>query len=98
MSLLTPAEIQEAKRAAVAGIRYEILAAIDPVQINTIELSTAAHALGLSVKDAARKLPIIELGPRSRVVDLKDFIAFKEARKTYPEGWPREEPLNPSAA
>ena len=53
-------------------------------ELNTLELSTAAQLLGLTVPNAASKLPVIEVGPRTRRVTVAAYKAFLEKNTTRP--------------
>lgn len=53
-------------------------------QLCMIDLATAAQLLGLSPTHAARVLPIVDVGPRTRRVTIADFKAFVEAHKQKP--------------
>lgn len=83
--LLTPAKIDEAVEGVKAIVAAQILEALDPEELQTIELAEAARYLGLSAKQAAKILPVIEVGPRTHRVSLKAFQGFKEAKTTWPD-------------
>jgi hypothetical protein len=83
MITLTPAaEAEFIERAAkeFAALKF---ARIDPDELDTLELSTAAHFLGIPIDRAAKVLPVVELGPRSRRVRIADYKAYV-AKKTKP--------------
>jgi hypothetical protein len=73
---LSPAETEAVKRAAAAEIADRFFAGIDIDELNTMELSTCASFLGIPVDRAAKLLPYVEVGPRSRRVTLADYKAY----------------------
>lgn len=73
---LSPSETEDVKRAAAAEIADRFFAGIDIDELNTMELSTCASFLGIPVDRAAKLLPYVEVGPRSRRVTLADYKAF----------------------
>ncbi len=81
---LSPAEFEDIKRAAVKEIAAQFFQDIDIDQLNTMELSTCASFLGIPVDRAAKVLPFVEVGPRSRRVTIADYKAFLAARKVHP--------------
>jgi hypothetical protein len=83
---LSPSERKEVLELVARQITQELRDTVDFDELYTIELSTAAQLLGLSVTHAARVLPIIEVGPRTRRVSVADYKAFLNARRTTPKG------------
>lgn len=83
--ILTPQELEEAKRAAIVLIAAEIRELLDPEDLQTVELADVARYLGLTSKHAATLLPVIGVGPRTHRVSLKAFRAFKELQTTWPD-------------
>ena len=73
---LSPAEIADVKSAAAAEIADRFFAGIDIDELNTMELSTCASFLGIPVDRAAKLLPYVEVGPRSRRVTIANYKAF----------------------
>ena len=78
---LSLAEMQDVKRAAAAEIADRFFESIDIDELNTMELSTCASFLGIPVDRAAKLLPYVEVGPRSRRVTLADYKAFLARHK-----------------
>lgn len=76
---LSPSEVDEVKRAAAREIAAQFFQGIDIDELNTLELSTAASFLGIPVDRAARLLPVVEVGPRSRRVTVAAYKAFLAA-------------------
>jgi hypothetical protein len=81
---LSPAEFESIKRAAVQEIADRFFQDVDIDQLNTMELSTCASFLGIPVDRAAKALPFVEVGPRSRRVTIADYKAYLAARKVHP--------------
>jgi len=81
---LSPSELEDVKAAAAREIADRFFAGVDLDDLNTLEISTAASFLGIPVERAARVLPIIEVGPRSRRVRISDFKAYQAAHTTKP--------------
>jgi hypothetical protein len=78
---LSPSELEDVKTAAAREIADRFFAGVDIDALNTIELSTAASFLGIPVDRAAKLLPFVEVGPRSRRVTLADYKAFLSRHK-----------------
>lgn len=76
---LSAAEFDAIKRAAVQEIADRFFEAVDVDQLNTMELATCASFLGIPVDRAAKVLPWIEVGPRSRRVLIRDYKAYCQA-------------------
>lgn len=82
---LDPTERKQVLALIAANITAAFLAANDIDELITIELSTAAQLLGLSVTHAARVLTVQEIGPRTRRVTLKvykDYLAKNTKQPT----------------
>jgi hypothetical protein len=76
---LSAAEFDAIKRAAVQEIADRFFESVDVDELNTMELATCASFLGIPVDRAAKVLPYIEVGPRSRRVTIKDYKAYCQA-------------------
>jgi hypothetical protein len=83
---LSPTERKEVLALIAANITAAFLEANDIDELITLELSTAAQLLGLSVTHAARVLPVIEVGPRTRRVTLKAFKDYLRKNTKQPKG------------
>jgi len=81
---LSPSELEDVKTAAAREIADRFFSSVDIDELNTLEISTAASFLGIPVDRAARVLPVIEVGPRSRRVRISDFKAYQTANTTKP--------------
>lgn len=88
---LSPTERKEVLELAAGKLTEQLREGVDLDELNTLELSTAAQLLGLSVKDAARKLPVLEIGPRTRRVTVADYKAFLASKKKTPAKSPTKE-------
>lgn len=53
-------------------------------ELDTLDIATVASFLSWPVSRVAKKLPVIELGPRSRRIRRRDYIALLEANTTEP--------------
>ncbi|MBK1884168.1 hypothetical protein JIN85_17240 [Luteolibacter pohnpeiensis] len=78
--ILSPKERKETIELAAKQLTAELRASVDIDELNLIELSTAAQLLGLSATHAAKVLPIVEVGPRSRRVTVAAYKAFIKER------------------
>lgn len=76
---LSPAELEDIKTRAARELADRILHSVDIDELNTLEISTAASFLGIPVDRAAKLLPVVEVGPRSRRVTIKAYKAFLSA-------------------
>ena len=81
---LSPAEVEDFKRLAAAEIAAQVLGVVDLDSLNMLDLSTAASFLGIPLERAARVLPVVELGPRTRRVRIADFKAYQAAHTRQP--------------
>lgn len=81
---LSPAEVEDVKRLAAAEIAAQVLGVVDLDSLNMLDLSTAASFLGIPLERAARVLPVVELGPRTRRVRIADFKAYQAAHTRQP--------------
>jgi len=81
---LTPAEVEDVKRLAAVQIAAQVLGGVDIDTLNMLDLSTAASFLGIPLERAARVLPVVELGPRTRRVRIADFKAYQAAHTRQP--------------
>ncbi|RYD62370.1 MAG: hypothetical protein EOP83_14780, partial [Verrucomicrobiaceae bacterium] len=72
---LSPTERKELLTLQATLLNTKLLEANDIDELATLELSTAAQLLGLSVTHAARLLPVIEVGPRTRRVTIAAYKA-----------------------
>lgn len=81
---LSPAEVEDVKRLAAAEIAAQVLGVVDLDSLNMLDLSTAASFLGIPLERAARVLPVVELGPRTRRVRIADFKAYQAKHTRQP--------------
>jgi hypothetical protein len=58
----------------------DIRDSLDLDELATLNLATAAQLLGVPITAAARILPVIEVGPRTRRVRVCDYKALIAAR------------------
>jgi hypothetical protein len=72
----SPSEMDDIKAQAAREIADRFFQSVDIDDLNTIEISTAASFLGIPVDRAAKLLPVVEVGPRSRRVTIKAYKAF----------------------
>jgi hypothetical protein len=72
---LSPSEVEDVKRLAASEIAAQVIA-VDLDALNMLDLSTAASFLGIPLERAARVLPVVELGPRTRRVRISDYKAY----------------------
>jgi len=82
---LTVTERKQFQDNLARHVANDLQEAVNIDELCMIDLATAAQLLGLSPTHAARILPIVEVGPRTRRVTIADFKAFVEARKTAPK-------------
>lgn len=81
---LSPTERREAMELAARMLTEELRGAVNIDELNTLELSTAAQLLGLSPTHAARVLPVIEVGPRTRRITVAAYKAYLAKHTTQP--------------
>lgn len=81
----SPSERKEILGLSARMLTDAILEKVDLEELATIELSTSAQLLGLSTTQAAKVLPVVEVGPRTRRVTVKDHKAFIAARRHDPK-------------
>lgn len=79
----SPSEKAQILELAARMLTDELRANINLDELNTLELSTAAQLMGLTVTHAARVLPVIQVGPRTRRVTVAAYKAFL-AKNTNP--------------
>jgi hypothetical protein len=94
---LSHSERKEVLALIAANLTAAFLEANDIDELITLELSTAAQLLGLSVTHAARVLTVQEIGPRTRRVTLKVYKAYLAKTEIKPKG-KTTEPHSPAKA
>lgn len=82
---LSPTERRELLALAARNLTEELLEAVPLDELATLELSTAGQLLGLGPAAAAKVLPVIEVGPRTRRVTVADYKAFLASRRRDPK-------------
>lgn len=82
--VLSHADKEKVLALIAANLTAEILKRIDLDELATLELSTAGQLLGLGPKAAAAVLPVIEVGPRTRRVQVAAFKAYQAAHTKQP--------------
>lgn len=81
---LSPTERREVLDLAARQLTQELREAVDLDEIQTLELSTVAQLLGISPTQAAKLLPVVEVGPRTRRVTVAAYRSFLASRTTNP--------------
>lgn len=81
---LSPTERREVLDLAARQLTQELRETVELDQLATLELSTAAQLLGISPTQAAKLLPVVEVGPRTRRVTVAAYKAFLQSRTTNP--------------
>jgi hypothetical protein len=80
----SPSERRELLALAAAQLVTELRASVDLDEINTLDIATAAQLLGISSKQALRILPVVEVGPRTHRVTVRDLKAAIATRTRQP--------------
>lgn len=73
---LSPTDRKEVLALAAVNLTDHLLASVRIDELATLELATAAQLLGLGPAAAAKVLPVIEVGPRTRRVTVAAYKAF----------------------
>jgi hypothetical protein len=86
---LTPAGYEEVLRMAAAEIAARAMGDVNVDDLQMMDLSTCANFLGIPLERAAKVLPYVELGPRTRRVRIADFKAYQDEHMKRPKGSPQ---------
>ena len=90
---LTPAGYDLLIESAKQEIADRAMGGVDVDELQLMDLSTCANFLGIPLERAAKVLPYVELGPRTRRVAVADYKAYLEGHKKYPKGCkPKDKP------
>lgn len=73
---LSPSQFQEWQRLLIREVHCTTSAGENIDDVMMLDLSTAASFLGIPLERAARVLPVVELGPRTRRVRIADYKAY----------------------
>lgn len=84
MIQLSPAAEADVRRQAAREIADRVLQGVNVDELQMIDLATAASFLGLPLARAAKVLPVVELGPRSRRVTVAAYKAYLAANTRQP--------------
>lgn len=76
----SPESQERIERLAAELIVNELRAKVDFADLVSLPLSTVAHIIGLSPKQAGRVLPTRPMGTRNRGVSIKDLQAYQAGK------------------
>ena len=82
---LSPAAVEKTMELVAVEIADRLLANVNLDDLLMIDLSSAANYLGIPLDRAAKVLPVVQLGPRTRRVRVSDFKAYQEANMKRPK-------------
>lgn len=82
---LTPAAYEEVLRMAKDEIAERAMGDVNVDELQMMDLSTCANFLGIPLERAAKVLPFVQLGPRTRRVRISDFKAYQDAHMKRPK-------------
>jgi len=85
MIQLSPSAEADVRRLAAVEIADRVLRGVDLDSLQMIDLATAASFLGITLSRAAKVLPVVDLGPRTRRVTVAAYKAYLSANTRQPQ-------------